>query len=46
MHGVQRVLAKYKDAGVGSVVFGDIFLAGLRKYREIFLTISTLTIII
>ena len=29
-----RVLAKYKDAGVASVVFGDIFLGDLRKYRE------------
>ena len=29
-----RVLAKYKAAGVGSVVFGDIFLEDLRKYRE------------
>ena len=29
-----RVLAKYKDAGVTLVVFGDIFLEDLRKYRE------------
>jgi diphthamide synthase (EF-2-diphthine--ammonia ligase) len=29
-----QVLAKYKDAGVTSVVFGDIFLEELRKYRE------------
>ena len=29
-----RVLAKYKEAGVTSVVFGDIFLEDLRKYRE------------
>ena len=29
-----KVLAKYKAAGVGSVVFGDIFLEDLRKYRE------------
>ena len=29
-----QVLARYKDAGVGSVVFGDIFLEDLRKYRE------------
>jgi uncharacterized protein (TIGR00290 family) len=29
-----QVLAKYKAAGVGSVVFGDIFLEDLRKYRE------------
>jgi uncharacterized protein (TIGR00290 family) len=29
-----QVLAKYKAAGVGTVVFGDIFLEDLRKYRE------------
>ena len=29
-----QVLAKYKDVGVTSVVFGDIFLEELRKYRE------------
>lgn len=29
-----RVLTKYKDAGVTSVVFGDIFLEDLKKYRE------------
>ena len=29
-----RVLAKYKEAGTTSVVFGDIFLEDLRKYRE------------
>ena len=29
-----RVLARYKKAGVTSVVFGDIFLEDLRKYRE------------
>jgi uncharacterized protein (TIGR00290 family) len=29
-----RVLAKYKAAGITSVVFGDIFLEDLRKYRE------------
>jgi uncharacterized protein (TIGR00290 family) len=29
-----QVLKKYKEAGVGSVVFGDIFLEDLRKYRE------------
>lgn len=29
-----RVLAKYKAAGTTSVVFGDIFLEDLRKYRE------------
>jgi uncharacterized protein (TIGR00290 family) len=28
------VLARYKEQGVTSVVFGDIFLEGLRKYRE------------
>jgi uncharacterized protein (TIGR00290 family) len=29
-----RVLTKYKDTGVTSVVFGDIFLEDLKKYRE------------
>ena len=29
-----QVLARYKDAGITSVVFGDIFLEDLRKYRE------------
>jgi uncharacterized protein (TIGR00290 family) len=29
-----QVLAKYKEAGTTSVVFGDIFLEDLRKYRE------------
>jgi uncharacterized protein (TIGR00290 family) len=29
-----KALAKYSDAGVQSVVFGDIFLEDLRKYRE------------
>jgi uncharacterized protein (TIGR00290 family) len=29
-----RVLGKYKKAGISSVVFGDIFLEDLRKYRE------------
>lgn len=29
-----RVLAKYKAAGTTSVMFGDIFLEDLRKYRE------------
>jgi uncharacterized protein (TIGR00290 family) len=29
-----QVLTKYKDAGVTSVVFGDIFLEDLRIYRE------------
>jgi uncharacterized protein (TIGR00290 family) len=29
-----QVLAKYKDVGITSVVFGDIFLEDLRKYRE------------
>jgi uncharacterized protein (TIGR00290 family) len=28
------VLAKHKDTGTSSVVFGDIFLEDLRKYRE------------
>jgi uncharacterized protein (TIGR00290 family) len=29
-----QVLARYKNAGVTKVVFGDIFLEDLRKYRE------------
>jgi uncharacterized protein (TIGR00290 family) len=29
-----RVLTRYKEAGVTSVVFGDIFLEDLREYRE------------
>ena len=29
-----QVLARYKEAGVSSVVFGDIFLEDLRRYRE------------
>ena len=29
-----QVLAKYKALGISSVVFGDIFLEDLRKYRE------------
>jgi uncharacterized protein (TIGR00290 family) len=29
-----KVLSKYKELGVSSVVFGDIFLEDLRKYRE------------
>jgi uncharacterized protein (TIGR00290 family) len=29
-----QVLAKFKAAGVDSVLFGDIFLEDLRKYRE------------
>jgi uncharacterized protein (TIGR00290 family) len=29
-----RALRKYKKAGISSVVFGDIFLEDLRKYRE------------
>ncbi|MGA9119214.1 MAG: diphthine--ammonia ligase [Bacteroidota bacterium] len=29
-----KALAKYQDSGVSSVVFGDIFLEDLRKYRE------------
>jgi len=31
---MQEVLEKYQAAGVCSVVFGDIFLEDLRKYRE------------
>ena len=29
-----KVLSKYKEAGTTAVVFGDIFLEDLRKYRE------------
>lgn len=29
-----KILAKYKEAGTSAVVFGDIFLEDLRKYRE------------
>jgi uncharacterized protein (TIGR00290 family) len=29
-----KMLSKYKELGVSSVVFGDIFLEDLRKYRE------------
>ncbi|MGE5071868.1 MAG: diphthine--ammonia ligase [Anaerolineae bacterium] len=29
-----EVLSRYKEAGVSSVVFGDIFLEDLRRYRE------------
>ncbi len=29
-----KVLAQYQDFGVSSVVFGDIFLEDLRRYRE------------
>jgi len=29
-----QVLARYKTTGISSVVFGDIFLEDLRKYRE------------
>jgi len=31
---IQEVLVKYLTAGVGSVVFGDIFLEDLRRHRE------------
>jgi uncharacterized protein (TIGR00290 family) len=31
---MQAALEKYKEAGVTSVAFGDIFLEELRKYRE------------
>ena len=31
---MQEVLTKYRATGVSSVVFGDIFLEDLRKYRE------------
>lgn len=31
---MEKVLLKYKEMGITSVVFGDIFLEDLRKYRE------------
>jgi len=31
---IQAVLVRYKNQGVTSVVFGDIFLEDLKKYRE------------
>jgi diphthamide synthase (EF-2-diphthine--ammonia ligase) len=31
---MREVLTKYRAAGVSSVVFGDIFLEDLKKYRE------------
>jgi len=31
---IKEALLKYKNAGVQSVVFGDIFLQDVRKYRE------------
>ena len=31
---MRQVFAKYRAAGTSSVVFGDIFLEDLRKYRE------------
>jgi len=31
---MREILIRFKQAGVSSVVFGDIFLKGVRKYRE------------
>lgn len=31
---MQAMLAKFRQAGVASVVFGDVFLEDIRKYRE------------
>jgi len=31
---MREILTKFKQAGVSSVVFGDVFLAEVRKYRE------------
>lgn len=31
---MEKALLKYKSAGINSVVFGDIFLEDIRKYRE------------
>ena len=33
-HKMREVLAKYLAAGVSSMVFGDVFLEDVRKYRE------------
>ena len=32
--GMRKVLTKYLMMGVSSVIFGDVFLEGVRKYRE------------
>jgi uncharacterized protein (TIGR00290 family) len=32
-----EALAKYRDRGIDSIVFGDLFLADIRAYREQFL---------
>ena len=34
---MKEALLRYKNAGVHSVVFGDIFLQDIRKYREVYL---------
>lgn len=31
---LERALAAYREAGVGSMVFGDLFLEDIRNYRE------------
>jgi len=31
---MEETLTKFKQAGISSVVFGDVFLEGVRKYRE------------
>jgi len=31
---MREILTRFKQAGVSSVVFGDVFLAGVKKYRE------------
>ena len=31
---MREILTRFKQAGVSSVFFGDVFLAGVRKYRE------------
>lgn len=33
-----EALAKYRDRGIDSIVFGDLFLADIRAYREQFLS--------
>lgn len=40
---MEKVLLKYKEQGVSKVIFGDIFLEDLRKYREDNLTKVGLT---
>ena len=34
---LEKAVLKYKASGVNSVIYGDIFLEGIRKYREVHL---------